>query len=120
MPPKRRKKKLTNEEWEQAVQPLRNLSRLLDDSIRIPGTQARIGLDPILGLLPVAGDTVSLAVSGYIIWRAWQLDVPKQTIALMALNLLADWLIGCSVIAGGSSAAVTVIVMGEEVLLAPK
>ncbi len=89
-----KKKKLTTKEWNRAVLPLRQLSRLLDSSIRIPGTQARIGLDPILGLLPVAGDTVSLVVSGYIILHAWRLDVPKQTVALMVINLLVDWLVG--------------------------
>jgi Domain of unknown function (DUF4112) len=43
---------------------MRQLSQLLDGAIVIPGTKQRIGIDPILGLIPGGGDTVSAALSG--------------------------------------------------------
>jgi hypothetical protein len=45
---------------------LRRLSQLLDNAIHIPGTKYRIGLDPILGLVPGGGDTVTGALGAYI------------------------------------------------------
>jgi hypothetical protein len=48
------------------VSNLRRLSELLDNAIPIPGTDYRIGIDPILGLLPGGGDTVAGALGAYI------------------------------------------------------
>ncbi|PSQ34648.1 DUF4112 domain-containing protein, partial [Halobacteriales archaeon QS_9_70_65] len=58
---------------EAAVQRMQFVARLLDDSIRLPGTEFKIGLDPIVGVLPVAGDAVAAALSGYIILESARL-----------------------------------------------
>lgn len=76
------------------------LTRLLDTQMRIPGTQVRFGLDPLLGMLPVAGDVVSLAVSSYILWRAWRMGLPKRKLARMAWNLGLDALLGALPVVG--------------------
>lgn len=62
---------------------LRRLSRALDSAVTIPGTNVRIGLDPILGLLPVAGDAVSAALSLYPVAEAYRFGASRRTLAKM-------------------------------------
>lgn len=81
------------------VRRLRRLARWLDSSIRLPGG-GRIGVDPLLGLVPVVGDTISLAISTYIILEARRLGVDKPTVRKMVINVLIDWAIGSIPIAG--------------------
>ena len=73
---------------------MRQLSQLLDGAIVIPGTKQRIGLDPILGLIPGGGDTVSAALSGYIIIEAAQMGLPRQALMQMVANLVIDTVVG--------------------------
>ncbi len=70
------------------------LSQLLDNAIAIPGTRYRIGLDPILGLLPAGGDIVTALLSGYIVWEAAQLGVPQDKLGQMVTNIVLDALAG--------------------------
>ena len=73
---------------------LRRLSRILDNAIPIPGTGYRIGLDPILGLLPGGGDTVSGALGAYIIVEAARIGLPRKVIWKMVGNIMFDAVIG--------------------------
>jgi hypothetical protein len=73
---------------------MRQLSQLLDSAIVIPGTKQRIGLDPILGLIPGGGDTVSAALSGYIIIEAARMGLPRKALIQMVANLVIDTVIG--------------------------
>jgi hypothetical protein len=73
---------------------LRRLSRLLDSAIEIPGTNLRIGLDPLLGLLPVVGDAPTTAASAYVVAEAAALGAPRATLARMCLYLLVDAVFG--------------------------
>ena len=73
---------------------MRQLSQLLDGAIVIPGTKQRIGLDPILGLIPGGGDTVSAALSGYIIIEAAQMGLPRKALIQMVMNLVIDTVVG--------------------------
>jgi Domain of unknown function (DUF4112) len=73
---------------------MRQLSQLLDGAIVIPGTKQRIGLDPILGLIPGGGDTVSAALSGYIIIEAARMGLPRAALMRMVSNLLIDTVVG--------------------------
>ncbi len=70
------------------------LADLLDRSIRIPGTQSRIGLDPLIGLIPGLGDLIANAIGLIIVLVAARLGVPKITLARMGVNVLANGLIG--------------------------
>jgi len=72
----------------------RGLAYLLDDLLPIPGTRFRIGLDPILGLLPGLGDWISWVISGHLLWCAWRLEVSATTLARMAGYLLIDAVFG--------------------------
>lgn len=78
-----------------AVARIRFVARVLDDSVRLPGTEFRVGLDPLLGLLPVAGDAVAGALSLYIVVEAARLGVSPTTLLRMLAYVGVD-------VAGGS------------------
>ena len=73
-----------------AVDRMRLIARLLDDAVRVPGTDYRIGLDPIMGAAPIAGDVVSGLVSLYIVAESARLGVSYQTLLKMLLNVSID------------------------------
>ncbi len=72
----------------------------MDSIVTIPGTNVRIGVDAVLGLVPVIGDVISQAVSSYIIWEARQLGVSRWTLARMIGNSLIDMTIGAIPLVG--------------------
>ena len=76
------------------VNRLRRLSHLLDNAIPVPGTSYRIGLDPILGLLPGGGDTVTGAMGAYIIIEAARMGLPRKVIWEMVGNIIFDSVVG--------------------------
>ena len=69
---------------------LRSLATVLDDAVRVPGTNIRFGLDAVLGLLPGAGDAVTGVMAAYAMVLAARLGAPPVVIARMAVNVLAD------------------------------
>lgn len=79
---------------EQELMKLDQLADLMDNKLVIPGTNIRLGLDSIIGLIPGIGDTISLAVSGYIIHKARQTGVHPILLSRMTWNVFIDWLIG--------------------------
>ena len=79
---------------EQLSKKLDNLAWLLDDSIKIPGTSWKIGLDGILGLIPGVGDLAASGLSTYILYQAVKLKAPKVILARMTLNILLESVIG--------------------------
>ena len=72
---------------------MRFLSRLMDNSILLPGGY-RIGLDPIIGLIPGIGDVVASALSIWLIWDAACLGLKKRHLLLMVINVLVETLAG--------------------------
>jgi len=76
------------------LQRLRDLSHLLDDSIRVPGTEFRVGVEPLIGLLPVVGDGFGLAVSTYVFAVAVRAGVPRATLGRIAFVLWLDAVVG--------------------------
>lgn len=77
-----------------AIKRLRQISHLLDNAIPIPGSKARIGLDPILGLLPGGGDVFTGLLSVYIVFEGARMGVPAATLGRMGTNILIDVLTG--------------------------
>jgi hypothetical protein len=73
---------------------VRVLAQLLDNSITIPGTSYKIGLDPIVGLIPGIGDLIGAVLSAYIILEAARAEVPGFTLFRMLVNLGFDTLLG--------------------------
>ena len=76
------------------VNKLRRLSRVLDNAISIPGTKLSFGLDPILGLLPGGGDTITGGISAYIVVEAARMGLPREVLGQMVVNVLIDSLAG--------------------------
>jgi hypothetical protein len=70
------------------------LGYLLDNSIRIPGTELRFGYDAVIGLVPGVGDLVGLALSAYIVVTAARYRLPASTLLRMVLNLGLEALVG--------------------------
>jgi Domain of unknown function (DUF4112) len=69
---------------------LRRWTRLFDSAIPIPGTNMRVGLDPIIGLIPGVGDLASPVLTVAILWQAARLRVPKVVLLRMVFNALID------------------------------
>lgn len=87
-------------EVEAAVARIEALARLMDDAFLIPGTNVRVGLDAIIGMVPVVGDLISQAVSSYLIWEARRLGVSRFTMARMIANTAVDTVVGLVPFAG--------------------
>lgn len=85
---------------EAAVARVEAVSRLMDDLFEIPGTNVRVGLDALIGLVPVVGDLISQVVSSYIIWEARQLGVSRFTLWRMIGNTTIDTVVGVIPFAG--------------------
>jgi hypothetical protein len=79
---------------------LNRLAWLLDSSIRVPGTDFRIGLDALLGLLPGGGDAAGVILSSYIVLEAARMGVPRRTLWLMIGNIAVEGLAGAVPVAG--------------------
>ena len=72
----------------------RALARLLDTAVRIPGTDIRFGLDPVLGLVPGVGDLVAGGLSAYILLLAARAGASAPVLLRMLGNLGVDALVG--------------------------
>ena len=76
------------------MQRLRALAHLLDDSIPLPGTGFRFGLDAVIGLVPGLGDAAGAAMSAYVLLEAGKLGVPRPTLLRMAGNVAIEAVVG--------------------------
>ena len=76
------------------------VSRILDDLVEIPGTRRRIGVEPVIGMLPGAGDVLSAAVGLWLIVEATRFRLPGVVVARMVLNTLVDLVVGLVPVVG--------------------
>jgi hypothetical protein len=76
------------------IERLRRWSRLMDSIYRVPGTNIRVGWDPILGLIPGVGDLTMASFATAILYRAFRLGVPRVVLIRMMLNILIDLVAG--------------------------
>ena len=76
------------------------LEQLLERSFHIPGTKVPIGLDSIIGLVPVLGDVVTAAMGAYMVWEARNLGMSKWQLLRMAANVGVDTALGAIPLAG--------------------
>ncbi len=70
------------------------IAYLFDDQFRIPGTNFRFGLDPLINLFPVAGDAAGMMVSAALLITMARNGASRKVIILMMLNVMIDGLIG--------------------------
>ena len=76
------------------------MEQLLERAVGVPGTRMRVGLDSILGLVPVVGDVVTAAMGAWLIWEARNLGMSKFHLTRMAGNVGFDTLVGAIPFAG--------------------
>lgn len=84
----------------QNLKRIRKIAKLLDTAIGIPGTKFRIGLDPILGLIPGGGDLITAGISAYMIYLATRFGLERSQIMEMVKNVAIETGIGFIPIAG--------------------
>ena len=72
----------------------RQVARVMDDAVTVPGTRIGLGLDAVIGLVPGIGDALGSALSGIIVRDAVRARVPMVVLARMGLNLVVDALLG--------------------------
>ncbi len=85
---------------EQRLAGLRHLAELLDNAFVVPGTSYRVGLDPLIGLIPGIGDLISPLFAIGMFAQARELGVPKVIQARMLINVAIDTLVGAVPILG--------------------
>lgn len=85
---------------EAALDRLRTVAYLLDEAVAIPGTDIRVGLDPILGVIPGVGDALSAGLSLYVVLEAANLGVSYTTIVQMLGNVAVDAAVGSVPVVG--------------------
>lgn len=76
------------------------LAKILDTTVRIPGTRIYLGLDPLLGLIPGLGNILANLLGTVILILTARLQVLQIVIARMSLNLLINGVVGAIPIAG--------------------
>ncbi len=72
----------------------RILTKYLDELMRVPGTNVKIGLDPILALIPAVGDTVASGAGVIILLEALRSGIPIHVFLRMSMNMGINFLIG--------------------------
>ena len=82
------------DDYQARVKRIALISRLTDTAIRLPGTDVKLGLDAVIGAVPVAGDMVMLCVSAVLIRDAQKLGVPNHALVRMAANSSIDAVVG--------------------------
>lgn len=88
---------------ERRLESLRALKRLLDEAFRVPGTNLRFGWDPIIGLVPWAGDAVTAVLSVGIMLHAHHMRVPRVVQLRMLFNVAIDLIVGAIPFAGDAA-----------------
>ena len=79
---------------------LEAMETLLERAFVIPGINRPVGVDAIVGLVPVLGDIVTTAMGGWLVWEARNLGMSKWHIARMAGNVGVDTMVGMIPFAG--------------------
>ena len=76
------------------------MEAMLEGLFVIPGTNRRVGLDSLVGLVPVVGDIATAAMGAWIVWEARNLGMSKWHLTRMAANVGIDTLVGAIPFAG--------------------
>jgi len=79
---------------------IRLIAVIMDNVFRIPGTNLRFGMDPLVGLLPGVGDGLGALVSVSIIVMSARYGLPRIVLVRMALNVILNTILGAIPVAG--------------------
>ena len=81
-------------------QRIETMELLLERAFTLPVVNRKVGLDAVLGLVPVAGDVLAAVMGGYLIWEARNLGLPKWKLLRMAGNVAFDTALGAVPVVG--------------------
>lgn len=81
-------------------QRVESMENMLEGLFVIPGTHFRVGLDALLGVLPVGGSVVAAAMGSWMVWEARNLGMPRSCFFRMAGNIALDALLGAVPVVG--------------------
>jgi hypothetical protein len=70
------------------------MEKLLERGFTIPGTRQTVGLDALIGLIPVGGDIIAAAMGLYMVWEARNIGMSRGAMVRMVGNVGFDWLLG--------------------------
>ncbi|HEY8989031.1 MAG TPA: DUF4112 domain-containing protein [Candidatus Limnocylindrales bacterium] len=76
------------------------VSRVMDELVTVPGTSVRVGLDPLVGLVPVVGDVISAVVGFWLIAAATRFGIPRIVVGRMIVNTVVDMAVGAIPVLG--------------------
>ncbi|WP_340588949.1 DUF4112 domain-containing protein [Erythrobacter alti] len=76
------------------------METVLERAFVIPGINRPVGLDSIIGLVPIVGDIIAMGMGAYIVWEARNLNMPKWKLMRMAGNVAFDTAVGAVPVVG--------------------
>ncbi len=79
---------------------LEQFAHAMDSMFLVPGINRRVGLDAVIGLVPIVGDIAGMAIASYIVFEARRLGAPRWLIARMVGNIALDGAVGSVPLAG--------------------
>jgi hypothetical protein len=82
------------ERFHAAERRIGRVTTVLDELVTLPGTGVRVGVDPVIGLVPIVGDAVAALVGVWVIAEATRFGIPRIVVARMSVNLLVDLAVG--------------------------
>lgn len=82
------------EQFAGAERRIGRVTHVLDELVSVPGTPIKVGLDPIIGVIPIAGDALAALVGVWVILEASQFGIPRVVLGRMVANLVVDLGIG--------------------------
>ena len=85
---------LSQQQIQTAITRLERFSKMTDSSIRLPFTKFNIGVDAVIGLVPVIGDAAGLISSSYVLLEAQRMGVSKRIKLKIIANMLIDFVGG--------------------------
>jgi hypothetical protein len=93
-------RRLTDTSPEASLLRLEQLAHLMDSAFVVPGINRRVGLDAVIGLVPIVGDIAGMAIASYIVYEARRLGAPRWLVWRMMANVALDGAIGTVPLAG--------------------
>ena len=93
-------RRLTDTSTEASLQRLEQLAHLMDSAFLVPGINRRVGLDAVIGLVPILGDIAGMAIASYIVYEAKRLGAPRWLVWRMMGNVAIDGAVGSVPLAG--------------------
>ncbi len=90
----------SEQDYRQSLQRLERFTAWMDSQYRIPGTSIKFGWDVLIGFVPILGDLIALALSGYVLLEARKIGAPAMVIRKMLRNIAVDFVGGLAPVVG--------------------